>query len=110
MCPTNRIIYFIPKAESRYVKKLLLLAVGDGKPRKAEACSTEYNIFTQVELVINDKETSIIVMDRKEITSLKLRRYVKHSYLFINGKHIRLCRVSNKGFINDCITIHYVCQ
>jgi diphthamide biosynthesis methyltransferase len=45
----------------------LLLAVGDGKPRKAETCSTEYNIITQVELVINDKETSIIVIDRKEI-------------------------------------------
>src|SRR5215469_2402076 len=89
MCPTNRIIYFIPKAESWYVKKLLLLAVGDGKPKKAEACSTEYNIITQVELVINDKETSIIVIDRKEITSLNmLQQYVKHSYLFINGKHL----------------------
>jgi len=62
------------------------LAVGDGKPKKAEACSTEYNIITQVELVINDKETSIIVIDRKEITSLNmLQQYVKHSYLFING-------------------------
>jgi hypothetical protein len=37
------------------------LAVEDGKPRKAEACTAEYNIITQVELVINDEESSIIV-------------------------------------------------
>jgi hypothetical protein len=48
------------------------LADGDGMPKKAEACSVEYNIITEVELMINDKETSIIVMDGTEITGLNM--------------------------------------
>lgn len=50
----------------------MLRVIGDGKPGKSEACSTQYDIITQVDLVINDIETSIIVMDSKEIMSLNI--------------------------------------